>query len=250
MGGALHVLWWVYTRSARLEHGPSGALAEDDEEGAGMPYWAVSLRGSLGAEENWSVNPRFAYSIGHDWNQDEFNAIAAAVAAVVIPTPLNDVRSSTALPVSVRVESREDNGTLNGAGESAWSASAGSTAATKPPQTAIVLSLRTATPGASGRGRLYWPGLTAVINANTLRMSQATINGLSAAAVTYLRNIQDAIKATANPVGSAEVVELCVVSPKNGNHKRVTSIQVGDVLDVQRRRRDKLRETYSTTPMY
>ena len=108
-----------------------------------------------------------------------------------------------------------------------------------PYQTAMVFSLRTGIAGASGRGRLYWPATGTVITASTLRIQASNVTSALSGAKTYLSGINAAIETT---LGGAA---LGVWSRTKVETYAVTSLQCGDVADVQRRRRDQLIESYS-----
>lgn len=110
-----------------------------------------------------------------------------------------------------------------------------SVAETLPFQCATVVSLRTIFATRSGRGRFYLPPLDTTVVAGGL---------LATAAQTTVLNSADAMMSSLTGSGLAPVVysrtqRLTVV---------VTSIDVGNVIDTQRRRRNKLiEERVSTT---
>jgi hypothetical protein len=108
-------------------------------------------------------------------------------------------------------------------------------------QAAAVSSLRTATTGASFRGRLYWPATAAPMHPDTLRFSTAAVTTFLAGVKTYLSGVQSSIAATsANPV-------LSVWSRKLESSAPVNRVLLGDIPDVQRRRRDQAIESYQTS---
>lgn len=216
-----------------------------------MSYIRVRLNGSLPGGEVWSVNPAFNETTDVvTWDQVAGQSAANAIAALAIPTALNDLRSAAGPGVSVRVERRSDSHELLGAAEANWTAgTATSVGARMPPQTAIVLSLRSTTPGSRGRGRLYWPALGAQVDASTLRLSVPTNTAAASAAATYLDGIASALKNALHPTPSLIDLDLAVVSPTTGTKTRITRIEVGNILDVQRRRRDRMTEVYASAPM-
>lgn len=216
-----------------------------------MSYIRVRLNGSLPSGEVWSVNPAFNETTNvSTWTQTEGQAAADAIALLPIPTALNDLRSGAGVGVTVRVERRSDTHELIGAAEAAWTAGkTTSVQARMPPQMAVVLSLRSTTPGSRGRGRLYWPAIGAQIDTTTLRLSVPTAAAAATAAATYLDGMATALKNALSPTPSLIDYDLCVVSPTTGTKTRITRIEVGNVLDVQRRRRDRLVEVYATAPM-
>lgn len=106
-------------------------------------------------------------------------------------------------------------------------------------QTACVISLQTARAGASYRGRVYWPAIGAVTGTSG-RMTAPTTANVAARYVALANDIIGALPSTPTDPG------LCVYSPKLDAVTPVTSVSVGDVLDSQRRRRDKLIENRAT----
>jgi hypothetical protein len=216
-----------------------------------MSYIRVRLTGTLPGGEVWSVNPAFNETTNVvTWDQLAGNAAALAVARIDVPTPLSNIRGGAAPGTGVRIERRSDAHVLIGAAETAWTRGAsGATTSGLPPQTAMVISLRSTTPGSKGRGRLYWPATGAGLNTSTLRLANPTPAAAASAAATYLDAIATALKEGLEPSPSLIDYDLCVVSPTTGTKTRITRVEVGDVLDVQRRRRDRLVEAYASAPM-
>lgn len=212
-----------------------------------MAYFRVNIMGSLGDQEKWSVNPQFATSPIVAPSVAEMQKAADNIAAVAVGTALSNAKSSQAPITTIRVEYRDDDGTLLLASQAAQSGSqATGNGATAPGQTAVVLSLRTDVPGASGRGRLYWPALGIAPTPGGLRIPSGTQVDIATGAVTYLRAVQDALKAGIAPAPSAATFELAVFSKTKKTHAVVRRILVGNVFDTQRRRRDALVESYVT----
>lgn len=210
-----------------------------------MTYYRVSIQGTLGSSERWSINPCFATSFPGTPSVSEIQAAADAIAAVDIPPNMASAKSSSAPVNRVRVEARSDTHQLELAAEAAFSGSqAGGSSPGAPSQTSVVISLRTDAPGASGRGRLYWPCLGWAPATPSLRIPTGNRDPFSVDAVSYLRALQDALKAGISPVPSAATFELAVFSKTRGTHNLVNRIMVGDVYDTQRRRRDALQENY------
>jgi hypothetical protein len=101
-----------------------------------------------------------------------------------------------------------------------------------PTEVALVASLRTTTYGRTGRGRMYLPALSrskVKAGGRVLDASQSTIADAMAA---YLADLT---------VG-ASTLSSCVASRTLMALRNVTQVQVGDVFDSQRRRRDALTE--------
>lgn len=213
-----------------------------------MSFIRVGLRGTMPSGESWSVNPAFNESTNVPaWDQAAGQLAADAIAAINVPTELKTLLSVAAPFATVRVERRTDNNVLIGAAEAKWTGGGQPTPTpTKPFQTSVVLSLRTTTPGASGRGRLYWPALGAQVSTSTLRLTGPTPTAVATAAVTYLDGIETALKTALHPAPSLIDFRLAVYSPTRGTKTDVSRIEVGDVLDVQRRRRDRVPEAISS----
>lgn len=212
-----------------------------------MVYFRVSIKGTIGATEVWSVNPQFATSTILVPSQSNMQDAANLIAAVNVPSGLNVAKSTAAMVTSITVEARTDAGQLAATAQAAFSGTqTGGSTPYGPPQSSVVLSLRSDTPGARGRGRLYWPALGLSPTYGSGRLTTAQQSSIGSAAVTYLRAIQDALKAGIEPPLSAATFELAVFSKVSGGHSLINRILVGDVLDTQRRRRDALPENYVT----
>jgi len=201
----------------------------------------VSIFGGLPGGEEWSVNP--VYSIGGDFgvpvSAAQALAIATAAAAIAVPSGLTALMNGNTTVQGIRVEARSLAGVLETQAEVLKAtATPGTGVVNHPYQTSLVLSLRTTLPGASGRGRLYWPSTGASLNSADLRLAATQHTNALAGAKTYLSGIETAIEA------SLTGVALGVWSRKLTDITLVNTIQVGNVLDVQRRRRDALLEGY------
>lgn len=213
-------------------------------------YFRLSIKGSLGAQEVWSVNPVLDPSneVDFDWNQTAGDASALAIASIVPPEPLLVSMSSACRITGFRVELR-DTAQAGFLGASEYTRPApfqGTGLATKPPQSSIVASLRTASALASGRGRLYWPALGVNMDPTSLRLTAQTAKTLSDSFSSYLTDIANALRTSWDAVPWVGV-GVSVYSPTSKILTPVNRIQVGDVIDVQRRRRDRMPETYQIT---
>lgn len=205
----------------------------------------ISLGGSLPNGEKWTVNP--VWSLGGDFGDVDVSptqaqTIAAAIAAITFNGPLLTNFAANTTIATVRVEARTLANDLEAVGEAAKSTPQnGTSSVTHPFQTAWVSSLRTSFPGASGRGRLYWPATGVTLQPTTYRPSTSNTLNFATEVETALSQIGQAIAVTF-PTGTS----LCVWSRTKSTLLAVTSIQVGDILDTQRRRRDSLVESVSS----
>lgn len=211
-----------------------------------MSYVRVSILGSTTGGEVWSINPVFDPDGEFEGlvSQSALDTAAAAIAAITPGTFLLSTISQLMFVTGARVEVREDATDALIATSTANRAVAlqGTGSCTNAPQTAIVLSLRTNTPGGSGRGRLYWPVLTTNIGPDGRITSTAT-NAALTGMKTYLIAMRDALAAAFPLIGFS----VAVRSKTQHATPHVVRMQVGNILDTQRRRRDKLPEAYITT---
>lgn len=209
-------------------------------------YFRVSIKGLLPGGEVWSVNPVYQPLMGSvATDPAKMLAAATAVAGVVPGSELNLGISNNGSTTGARVEARDSSFNLLEVGEySLPSPRVGNTPANKPNQTAVVLGLRTPYPGASNRGRLYWPALAIAMGSGTGKIASASVTALSTQAAAYLAAIGDALTGVF-PDGDTEM--LSVYSRTKGSARHVTQIWVGDVFDTQRRRRDAIVESYVPT---
>lgn len=205
----------------------------------------VSIEGTAVSGEVWSINPVFDFG---DFGQPtptfaQMAAAAAAVNAVTIPPDLLGYLSTGFSVTGTRLEARTLTGDLVIVGEGArTTGGAGSGVVTQTPQTALCLSLRTDAAGASSRGRLYWPACGMSIQSADFRISTGTRTTALAAFKTYLTSIEGALNTGLGLTNAS----LTVWSRVKASTMPVTLLQLGNVLDTQRRRRDKLTEAYGT----
>lgn len=201
----------------------------------------VSILGDMPGGEVWSVNP--VYLVGGDFplTYEQLIAAAAAINAVSVPAGLLAMMNSNCHVTGVRLESRTEAGVLEAVYEANRAVpQTGSGSAVHPYQTSAVLSLRTASAGGSGRGRLYWNATGVSLVPSTMRITNSVLNSFRSDFATYLSGIATAIETT------TPEATLVVWSRTTGTTTPVNRISAGDVADVQRRRRDSLAETVVT----
>lgn len=204
-------------------------------------FFRVTLAGSLPGGEVWSINPVFGVTAGPMPAPDfaTLNTLAEEIGESTIPIGVTAILSSAVAMNRVRVEARSLANVLEAVGEASVNpAQTGTGTATKPYQTALCATILTARPGASGKGRLYIPTLAASLDAN-LRVPDGTCLNYVQGVHQWLQNIGGVF----NAEFGAGTVAGAVYSPKLQLLSFATKVSVGNVLDVQRRRRDKAVES-------
>ena len=212
-------------------------------------YLRLVFQGTIGAAEEFTAGASYTLDIPNAvWDQPSAEAIVTAILAIPTPTDLLKTFPSGVALTGVRLEGHEDTGRTLGAAEGSFTArrTGTGTGASHPPQTAIVLSMKSAAPGQSGRGRLYWPAMTVSLDTNYFVDSPST-TALVTAFRTYLSAIGSAIRDNAG-LFPWTTVSLAVASTTKGTQAPVTRLEIGNVLDTQRRRRNKLVETKVALP--
>ena len=202
----------------------------------------VSITGALPSGEEWSINPSFFLPTGTTVGYTDAAALVTAINGITPGTGVRAMWNPYTTLRGCRVEARLANGDLESQAEGERGAFPQGTGTNNHPfQTAIAVSLRTAHPGPSGRGRIYWPATGAVISDSTLRPNSTLMTALVTDTKTYLKAIESAIAAQA-----LVTTELAVWSRLGAQLYPVHTLLAGDVLDSQRRRRDALVETYQS----
>lgn len=218
-----------------------------------MSYLKVIALGSLGNGEVWSCGLTYRYFeiFGSQMTQTMLESVVQRIITAVTPTGLGtrlrNLMSSSATLTGWRVEQHNEDESINAVAQNNYgTAISGSGTATKTPQDSCVISLRTDTPGATGRGRIYWPALGATLSTSYKLTTPAPADVLVDAKALF-KLIGDQLNAELAANSYAVTVELAVRSPTNHVSRKVVRLQAGDVLDTQRRRRDKLAEAYAAT---
>lgn len=102
-----------------------------------------------------------------------------------------------------------------------------------PSQLSLVTSLRSSTPGRSGRARFYVP-LTETAQLTGGQVSNALVSSLAVAAQTLLQGLNAIAPSEGGAFG------CCVASFTKGVAEPIVSIVVDSKIDTQRRREDKI----------
>lgn len=203
----------------------------------------ISIGGHMAGGDVWSVNPVF--SVGGDFgapvSPSQAQTIATAIVAAAVPTTLTQMWAPGTTMDTYRVEARSITGVLETQAEAVeLTPINGTGTVAHPQQTAMVSSLRSTHPGATGRGRLYWPATGVPISTVDYRVSAANVNTYLSGVKTYLTTLQTIVDTTFDGVA------LVVWSRKLETLFTITRVEMGNVLDTQRRRRDTLIETYTS----
>lgn len=211
-----------------------------------MSYIRLSVLGSTLQGEKWSINPCFDPNgeFPGAVDQGALDTAAAAIAALTLGannlTLISTAMSITGVRLEVRDDATDDLIALSIATRGTPLVGVGSPK--MPPQAAVVLSLRTNTPGASGRGRIFWPFMAGAIDASTLRIASTVGTSMLSEFATYFHAVEDALEAAFPLI----TFHLAVRSSTTHSTPHVVRMQVGNVVDTQRRRRDTLPEAYQS----
>ena len=210
-----------------------------------MSYVRVSILGSSPGGEVWSINPVFDPTGEFPGGVDQ-TALDAAAEAIAGQSPGGDALAwlSTSLSITgARLEVREDSNDalLAISTQLRTSALPGTGTPLRGAQNAIVISLRTTTPGGTGRGRLYWPAVGTSVDAQ-LRFAAGSVGLLLTAQRAYLNAIRGHLATAFPTIG----FDLAVRSKTTHSTPHVNKIQAGNVPDTQRRRRDSYIEDYQS----
>lgn len=111
-----------------------------------------------------------------------------------------------------------------------------------PPQDAVVASLRTPQTGRRGRGRMYLPPFDRACMSN-LVLSSAVATSTAAAMVAFLEAL------TLDGDTSGVWVTPIVTGAPYTAYGAVNSVQIGNVIDTQQRRRASIEETRTISPV-
>lgn len=210
-----------------------------------ISYVRVSILGSAPGGEIWSINPvfdptgEFPGSVDQQALDDAALAIANLNPGAQLLSFMSSALSITGARVEVRDDATDDLIAISVQGRG--SALTGSGTPLRGAQTAVVVSLRTNTPGGSGRGRIYWPAVGTAVS-TTLRFDASFITAALTQVSTYLHAMEAALATEFPTIG----FDLAVRSRTTHTTPHVNTLRIGDIPDTQRRRRDKMVEAYQT----
>jgi hypothetical protein len=204
----------------------------------------VRISGLMGTTvpEVWSVGFNYAAPAGAgQGDQAVVTDLADAYAAYLsgsaeVPAAVQEMSSNCSI-------TQVDVYGYNQAGPAAAGATAflttprqGGGSISKTFQTARVITLQTALPGARNRGRIYVPALSATV----------TSAGTSGPPTGYMTAWVNVLTEPESLWAGSAPIDLGVYSAVADTVTPVTRIRAGNVLDVQRRRVDGLVETFTS----
>lgn len=210
-----------------------------------VSYVRLSVLGSSPGGEVWSINPVFdptgEFPGGVD--QTALDAAANAIAGLTLGAQMLAFMSTALSWTGVRLEVRDDStdGLIAISNQVKGTAAVGTGTPLRGAGDAIVVSLRTNTPGASGRGRVYWPAIGGSVD-STLRFSSANTAALLTNISAFFVSCEGALATAFPTIG----FDLAVRSKRTHTSPHVNKLQCGNVPDSQRRRRDALVEDYNS----
>jgi len=206
-----------------------------------MAIYRVRIRGHSGIILDWSWGLNVSATTGSaavlaaaaaDAFSDYWNGVPAGTDAVKtlydIATVADDVQVDELDSAMVHNVQQAFN-TINLAGTGAGEP--------LPPNVAVVGSKVSDLPTRSGRGRCYFPPPT-VDSMNSGRMASASHTIFANAFKNFMANLSTADGGAYEPVIAHPSFIPSAFTPFN-------QVKVGDVFDTQRRRRSKLKETYT-----
>ena len=120
---------------------------------------------------------------------------------------------------------------------------AGAQAVALPPEVAVALSFRAPLSGRRGRGRMYVPAVASTMNDGAGSVASTPTTALLAALQTFVTDVE-----TMN-LWTGWKPCICVTSPGRGTVVRPTQVRIGNHFDVQTRRQDGVRETYTAASL-
>lgn len=207
----------------------------------------IRFEGTIVGAERWSISCAYhpkTLGMPPITSYANMRQLAEAIGGLnsgrVFPVSWHQKLSTAVALTTIRVEYINQAGRLQQvAAYELPTAQAGVGSMKCPPQTSMVVSLRTGRPGRSYRGRMYLPSLAAGISSTDARISNAECQTMATEGAVFLKQVGAAI------AGAGYDLWPQVASNAAGVLTEVTEVQVGDVLDTQRRRRSSLAEQVS-----
>lgn len=213
-----------------------------------LPHVKLRILGYVFAQDlDWSVGVNFVPGAGPvtstpEQDQTALDAWVTKIRALnanqVAPAALLGTLSTQGFISGLRAATVGVDGKERAVSEFTFgNAIAGTGNAVHPAQSAICLSTLTARPGASYRGRMYWPGILPSVNVDG-RLDLQLCQNLATAAGQFLEQLGNAGDTFQNNLIPS------IVSTTKGVATPITGVRVGNRFDTQRRRTDGERESY------
>jgi hypothetical protein len=219
----------------------------------------TTIEGDFGATTTsatdiWRTTFKIPAGVSGDYSPTNLLAYATAIAPATTTffQAANGKTGATTYLKSIGVALVGTNGTYVGGGTQPTtrytypSALAGTGALTQPFSAALCLTFfTTKLRGRASRGRMYWPATGQVLQSGTGLIGPSAATGRVAEAQTWLNSV-NATAATRFGAGS----NVSVMSNLGtGTTAPVVIIGVGQKMDAQERRENKLKESYSVAPL-
>lgn len=187
------------------------------------------------ASTGWSLNPGPGFVT---LTQADVDAIEARASAFWTAAKARHATATSYLGVKAALIGQDDK-TISTLEKAVTAVPGTSSGQQLPTEVAVCVSLRTAFAGRSQRGRMFMPAPGHLSLTSTGRLN-------SGAAAAYAADVDALLQPLT--VGSKSFT-ACVASKTANGLYPITSIRVGDVFDVQRRRRDNISEVYTVVPL-
>lgn len=191
----------------------------------------ISIRGHLGTTEVFTTSFWVNRSGGTGTAQELADALVANASLIAFRLNMTGNMNPSDGVDELLVYEYDGGTAVADQGRAAFTYAGYGQAAPMPKSTCCVLTLRTAQPGASGRGRMYIPFTNAQIDQTTGLMATSPVTELCASFATFSRGL-------ASNNGGVQVL-----SQKLGRLAPVTRVDADRIPDHQRSRQDKLLRT-------
>lgn len=215
-----------------------------------LPHLLARFSGDLhGGPSTWSVGFRFRSASGGDpggiadiqtkletWR----DAIRALNSGSVFPDMIRQVIGQPTRLQTIRCSAIGTDGKETAVAlVEGTPLSIGTSSGVNPSQIAVTASLISGKPGASNRGRVYWPCLGQGVEVTGLITSAAALS-IATDTAAFIHDLETAGATLITPG-----LEGSIISQTKGTAIAIQSVRVGNRLDVQRRRANKEEEAYS-----
>lgn len=205
----------------------------------------LTFKGLIASVQTWSTSIWWGVDGGGVTTPSAAQVVAGMTLSTDLETAIDSLWASLSLYMSsntvmnnweITAYGSDPTSPVTGAAV-APGATAGSSSHNLPPECALVASLRSATFGKSGRGRMYLP-LDGLLIGNDGLASTVACTDTSAAVANFIATVNGHNFAPA--VGPNFTVKGVVNSVVNSELSRITNVGVDSRVDSQRRREHKL----------